>query len=160
MRDVVASPKSSVQRTSKRDKALSAAQPTPRRHVTRRDAYCPLLSGRLSPMTPEFLGGHSVASERSGVYRSHSHLNSGICRACVEASYTLLKFHAAYDFHRLAVAASNAGSPFARLTFKCPHDKSLVLHERHRGRFRRYPDGARRWSPATIPSLPSLWGAD
>jgi hypothetical protein len=97
-----------------------------------------------SPKTPEFLHGHSVTCERSSVYRSHSHENSGNCRGRVEAGYNLLKLLAAYDFHRLAVGTSNTGSPLPKLSLKCLHDKSLVLHEQHRRSFRWYQDGAKR----------------
>ena len=85
-------------------------------------------SRRLSQTTPEFLRGHPVTYERSSVYRNHRHANSGICRACVEAGYSFLKFLAAYDFHRLAVGASNASSPLTGSSLKCLYDKSLVLH--------------------------------
>jgi hypothetical protein len=69
-----------------------------------------------------------VTYERSSVYRGYRHANSRICHACVEAGYTLFKFLAAYDLHRLAVGASNAGSPLTGFSLKRPHDKSLVLH--------------------------------
>ena len=99
-----------------------------RRLGHRRRGLAPTVSGKLPATAPKFFGPHPAACGRSGINCGHCVEKSGGGRAFAAAHVALLKFFAAYDFHRLAIGAPNAGAPFPRFLLKCPHDKSLVLH--------------------------------
>ena len=86
------------------------------------------IPGKLSAAAPEFLCRHPAARGCSRINRSHGVKKSGGGRAFVAAHIALIKSFPAYDFHRLAVGAPDAGAPLSRFLLKCPHDKSLVLH--------------------------------